>query len=103
MASGGSAGEIGRTPDDGTAARAGTVAHGWKTSSSGASPREPGLDAAFRPGPGEFAGRFWTCRHGAQSSRIARLAGERVHGKRLELETSAPPHRDLGHVSAVLA
>ena len=64
---------------------------------------EPHLAGALWHRPGGYAERLRPQWHEADASRIARLAGVRIHSLRLVHQAHAPADRAVGHLSSVLA
>ena len=58
------------------------------------------LGSAFRPAAGADGLRLRPQRPAADAPGLARLAGRRVHGPRLEHEVPSPPDRHVGHIPA---
>src|SRR5205823_6142783 len=83
--------------------RTGEMAGRFAQSIDGAGDDESLLAALLRPWLGGDGERFRHARDAADTPGIARLAGDRVHGPGLEHESDAPPDRDLGDVSAIVA
>ena len=71
-------------------------------SAHGSRDGEPHLAGALRHRPGGDRQRLRPQWHQADASRIARLAGVRIHSLRLVGQAHAPAHRAVGHLSAVL-
>src|SRR5438093_1574371 len=78
------------------------MARGPAQSDRGARGGESRLDGILRPGPCDDAGRFRHARRDTVASGVARLAGVRIQGLRLEHQKVAPPYRDLRYVSPIV-
>ena len=66
-------------------------------------PGQPRLDAPLRPGDRRHPRRLRPARRAADAPRIARLAGRRVHGRRLDAQADPSADHDLDRLSAVVA
>ncbi len=94
----------GRRPEStGPAAGAGTVAGPGRQPAVDPRDRQPDLAVPLRPGTRGHAQRLRPARRAAQPSRAARLAGQRVRPRRVEVEADSPADPDLGHLPPGLA
>ena len=75
----------------------------WPSSAGRPRARQSLLDASLRSRPGGHAGEFRRAWRTAVASGVARLAGRRLHGRRLEAQAPATHDRHLNRLSAIVA
>ena len=79
------------------------LAGGPQLADHGSRAGEPDVARLLRHRPGEHGRESRHAVRAAVASGVARLAGRRIHGSRLEPEDDAPADRDVGDLPAVVA